>query len=190
MQVLREDIDEMNASVKSLMPEGFESQITKQEMADLLTFLNKRGRYTPLSLSSAATLSGPKGLPSFQGRPGDKFELKSYGNVEIEGVPFELQDPQDGRAANIIGLQSARGRTPATLPISISVPCSGNVAMVHLLGGVATAGYPQNRGQESSSMIVRCMYEDGTSKEYPLINGKHIATYQERVDVPDSKVCH
>ncbi len=97
VQVLRADIEELVASNKSLMPEGFESSISKQEMADLLAFLNKRGRYTPLSLAGGATLSGAKGLPGFRGGPGDKFEFAKYGTVEIEGVPFEIQDPLEGR---------------------------------------------------------------------------------------------
>ena len=90
VQVLRQDIEEMQSGAKSLMPEGFESQISQQEMADLLTFLNNRGRYTPLALSTSATLSGPKGLPGFRGNAGDKFEFKSYGTVEIEGVPIDF----------------------------------------------------------------------------------------------------
>ncbi len=185
-QILREDIEQMNSASKSLMPEGFEGQISKQEMADLLTFLANRGRFTPLSLSSAATLSGPNGLPGFRGNPGDKFELKTYGNVEIEGVPFELQDPQAGRVANILAIQSSRGRFPSTLPRSVTLPCSGNVSAVHLLGGVAVFGYPMNR-DESSSLVVQCNYEDGTAVDHALINGKHIANYQEKIEVPESK---
>ena len=42
-QVLREDIEQMTSSEKSLMPEGFESSISKEEMSDLLSFLAKRG---------------------------------------------------------------------------------------------------------------------------------------------------
>lgn len=185
-QVLRSDIEEMNASVKSLMPEGFEGQITRQEMADLLTFLNHRERYTPLSLSTAATLSGPKGLPGFRGSPNDPLVLKAYGTVEIEGIPFELQDPLEGRVANIVALQSSRGRFPSTFPESTSVPCSGKVSAIHLLGGVAAFGFSRNR-ETGTSLIVRCHFEDGTSVDHALINGQHIANYQERVDVPDSK---
>jgi putative heme-binding domain-containing protein len=39
--VLRREIDELRASGKSLMPEGFEQTITPQDMADLLHFLRK-----------------------------------------------------------------------------------------------------------------------------------------------------
>jgi putative membrane-bound dehydrogenase-like protein len=187
-QVLRADIDEMNASVKSLMPEGFEASISKKEMADLLGFLNNRGRYTPLTLSTAATLSGAKGLPGFRGGPGDKFEFKSYGTIEVDGVPFEVQDPQEGRVANIIALQSANGRGPATLPSSATLACSGNVKTIHLLAALATFGPPNAISNAPvASVVVRCNFEDGTKEEHELLNGKHLATYREKVDVPESK---
>ncbi len=184
-QVLRADIEEMNASVKSLMPEGFEASISKQEMADLLTFLSNRGRYTPLTLSTAATLSGAKGLPGFRGAPGDKFEFAKYGTFEIERVPFELQDPQEGRVANIIALQGTGGRGPATLPSTASLACSGNVSSIHLLAAVAAFGPPN--ANPAPSLIVRCHFEDGSKEDHELVNGKQLATYREKVDVPDSK---
>ncbi|WP_146679789.1 PVC-type heme-binding CxxCH protein [Pirellula sp. SH-Sr6A] len=185
-QVLREDIEELNASTKSLMPEGFESQMTKQEMADLLSFLANRGRYTPLSLTGVSTLSGPKGMPGPRGATGEPFVLKEVGVVEFEGVPFELIDPQSGRTANIIALQAPRGNAPTSLPNSVSIPCLGKVSAIHLLGGIASFGYPINKN-ESTSMVVRAHYVDGSKSEFELINGKQIANYQERVDVPDSK---
>ncbi|MEZ6134589.1 MAG: c-type cytochrome [Pirellulaceae bacterium] len=184
-QVLREDIEEMTASTKSLMPEGFEGSITKQEMADLLTFLNQRGEYTPLLLTNAATLSGPVGLPSFRGGENDKIELDSYGAIEVEGVPFEIQDPAEGRVPNMIALQTARGRRPASFPSTTTLACSGKVSAIHILGGVASFGFPLNRN-ESVSLIVRCKYADGSTVEHELVNGKHIANYRERVDVPES----
>jgi uncharacterized protein len=183
-QILRADIDELNASTKSLMPEGFEALMSKQEMADLLAFLNNRGRFTPLTLSTAATLSGPKGLPGMRGAPGDKFELKSYGTFEFEGVPFEIQDPQDGLVPNMIVLQSTGGRGPATLPSSATLACSGKVSSIHLLCALATFG-PPNRNA-AASVIVRCHFEDGSQEDFELVNGKHLATYRERVDVPES----
>jgi hypothetical protein len=167
-------------------------------MADLLTFLNQRGRFTPLSLSRAATLASDKGLPGFRGRSGDTFVFEKYGTVEVEGVPFEIDDPQDGRVPNMIALQrpfrrgGGRGRRGSgrgffsTLPESTSVPCSGQVGVIHLLGGVALGGFPINR-TESTSLVVRCNYEDGTSVDHELINAKHIANYREKVDVPESK---
>src|SRR4051795_4248610 len=43
--LLREDIDELAASKKSVMPEGFEKQVPAQSIADLLQFLTQRGKY-------------------------------------------------------------------------------------------------------------------------------------------------
>jgi len=183
--VLREDIEQLASSPKSLMPEGFESQLSDTEMADLLSFLAKRGQYAPLSISSVATINSSKGLPSFRGRPGEKFELDSHGRVEIEGVPFELIDPQGDRIANIIGLQQRSSRRPNTLPESVSIDCAGNVRAIHLLGGVAWAAYPRIKG-ETASMIVRRHYGDGSASDFELINGKHIVTYQAGEDVPES----
>ena len=45
--------------------------------------------------------------------------------------------------------------------------------------------FPMNR-DETNSLVVRCHYADGTSVEHTLINGKHIANYHEKIDVPDS----
>ena len=197
-QVLREDIETMKASVKSLMPEGFESSISKQEMADLLTFLSNRGRYTPLSFATSATQSTEKSLPGFRGAQGDKFKLATYGKLDFEGIPFQVDEPQEGRVANIIALQGQRARGPqqpgqppptqASLPSSVSLPCSGKMSTIHILGGVAAAagGPPGNQGP-STSLIVRCVYQDGSKGEYPLAYGKHIANYQGRTDVPESK---
>ena len=54
--ILREDIDQMTASKKSLMPEGFEKQVPVGAINDLLAFLTRQGKYRPLDLSKAATI--------------------------------------------------------------------------------------------------------------------------------------
>jgi putative heme-binding domain-containing protein len=185
VQILREDIEQMLSTGKSLMPEGFESAMTKVEMADLLSFLAKRSRFTPLTLSNLATVNGNKGLPGFRGRPGDKFELESYSSVMVEDVPFELTDPQGERVPNIIGLQRSSERS--VLPESVSIDCSGRVVAIHMLGGVAWAAYPRF-DSPTVSMIVRRHYGDGTSSDYELINGQHIVTYEANNDVPLSKL--
>ncbi len=46
--VAREDVDQFVASTKSLMPEGFEKQVSRQALTDLLEFLTQRGQYVPL----------------------------------------------------------------------------------------------------------------------------------------------
>ncbi|HWE38175.1 MAG TPA: PVC-type heme-binding CxxCH protein, partial [Isosphaeraceae bacterium] len=46
----RTEIDELMASKKSLMPDGFEKQVPTEALADLLAFLTARGKYLPLDL--------------------------------------------------------------------------------------------------------------------------------------------
>lgn len=49
--VLREDIDELVASTESLMPDGFEKQVKRAEIRDLLEFLTHRGKFVPVDLA-------------------------------------------------------------------------------------------------------------------------------------------
>ena len=58
----REDVLDLSASRKSLMPEGFEKQTTEAELVDLLTFLTAPGRFVPLPLDRVATAISTKGL--------------------------------------------------------------------------------------------------------------------------------
>ena len=39
--ILRRNIEQVSGNGKSLMPEGFEKKITKQEMSDLIAYLLK-----------------------------------------------------------------------------------------------------------------------------------------------------
>ena len=85
----------------------------------------------------------------------------------------------------MIALQGSGGRAPATLPSSTSLACSGNVSSIHLLGAVASFGPPNTNA--AASVIVRCKFEDGSKEDHELVNGKHLATYREKVDVAESK---
>ena len=60
--ILREDIDQMAASKKSLMPDGFEKQVPPAGLNDLLAFLTQRGKYRPIDLSKAATTVSTRGM--------------------------------------------------------------------------------------------------------------------------------
>ena len=60
--VLREDIDEMVVSKKSLMPEGFEKQVPTDDIKNLLAFLTQPVKFMPLDLRKAATIASTKGM--------------------------------------------------------------------------------------------------------------------------------
>src|SRR4029079_17069894 len=52
----RDEVEQLIASPKSLMPEGFEKQLKPDEIVNLLEFLTQKGKYVPLSLEKVATV--------------------------------------------------------------------------------------------------------------------------------------
>ncbi|MEM0927091.1 MAG: c-type cytochrome, partial [Planctomycetota bacterium] len=60
--ILREDIERFVVSKKSVMPEGFEQQLSASELTDLLEFLTDTGPYVPYPLDQFATAISTKGL--------------------------------------------------------------------------------------------------------------------------------
>ncbi|TWU02985.1 Trehalose utilization [Stieleria varia] len=186
LPILREDIEALKASTKSLMPEGFEKQITAPELTDLLEFLTERGRFVPVDLRKAATIASDRGM--FNSKEGDLERLifRDWSNKEFEGVPFALIDPQDGKVANTILLYGPAGAMCRTMPRQVNVPCNTATRMIHMLGGVSGWGFPYGE-KDSVSMIVKLNYADGESEQIELKNGVHFADYIRRVDVPESK---
>ena len=97
--ILRDDIDELAASKKSLMPEGFEKTIPAEGLADLLQFLAQKGKYLPLDLRKVATVTTTKPLVSETGPNPARLVFEDWGPKIVDGVPFALVDPQGDRVA-------------------------------------------------------------------------------------------
>ena len=186
--VLRSDIEEMAASKKSLMPEGFEKQVSPEGMADLLAFLTRRGKYLPLDLRQAATIDSTKGMFYSKDSPIERLIFPDWAPKTFQGVPFHLVDPRDGRSPNVIMLNSPNGEAPPKMPRSVSLPCHTPAKAIHLLSGVSGWGATGEVPEPTVSMIVRLHYADGSTEDHPLLNGVHFADYIRRVDVPGSKL--
>ncbi|MCP4094685.1 MAG: c-type cytochrome, partial [Planctomycetaceae bacterium] len=183
--ILREDIDELSGSTKSIMPEGFEKQITQKSMADLLEFLTQRGQFVPVSLRKIATICSD--TPMFIGNgDAEKLIFKDWGMKNFKGVPFQLIDPQDGTVPNAIELFGPLGNVSRKMPKTVEFPCVGDIKAIHMLGGVGGWSFPYSR-DETVSMIVRLKYNDGESEDHQLINGQHFSDYINRTDVPKSE---
>jgi putative heme-binding domain-containing protein len=60
--ILRDDIVEMTALNRTIMPEGFEKQLSEEEIANLLEFLTARGKYVPIPLDKAATIASTENI--------------------------------------------------------------------------------------------------------------------------------
>jgi hypothetical protein len=184
--VQREDLTTLVASPKSLMPEGFEKQVSAEEIADLLEFLGQRGKYLPLPLQKAATAVSTRGLFNSEEARGERMAFQDWTPKTFAEVPFHLVDPQDGRIPNVILLYGPQGQIPPRMPKSVRVPCNAPAKAIHLLSGVSGWGFPLGE-KGSVTMIVRLHYADGTSEDHRLLNGEHFADYIRREDVPGSQ---
>lgn len=184
--LLRDDIEELARSTKSLMPEGLEKQVTREELTDILAFLTQRGRFVPVDLAKAATISTAVGMFTDKANHVERLLLDDWSPKTIAGIPFVLTDPQAGAVRNAILLYGPIGEVCRQMPKQAEMPCHGPVRIVHLLGGVSGWGYPAI-SEKSVSMIVRLHYADGESEDHSLLNGEHLADYIRRVDVPGSQ---
>ncbi len=184
--VLREDIDELLASTKSVMPEGFEKSIKPEEMTNLLAFLTKRGKYVPLDLSKAATVASDRGMFIEPTGEVERLVFDNWSVKTVHGVPFHLIDPRSGTVRNVIELFGPNGRMSRSMPKQVSLLVNGPVKSLHLLSGVSGWGSPYGE-QKSVSMIVQLKYADGSTEDHELLNGVHFADYIRRVDVPGSE---
>jgi putative membrane-bound dehydrogenase-like protein len=184
--LLRSDIDELVASPKSLMPDGFEKQLSRKDLTDLLEFLTQRGKYLPLPLDKVATAVSTRGMFYSEEASAERLVFDDWSPKIFRGVPFHLVDPQGDRLPNVILLYGPQGTIPPKMPKSVALPCYAPAKAIHLLSGVSGWGYPYTE-KGSITMIVRLYYEDGKTEDHPLQNGVQFADYIRRVDVPGSE---
>ncbi|MBX3441409.1 MAG: ThuA domain-containing protein [Planctomyces sp.] len=182
----RDDIEQIVASQKSLMPEGFEKQMTREELTDLLEFMTQRGQYVPLSIEKVATAVSTRSMFVNENADAERLIFPDWAPKTVDGVPFQLIDPQGTRVANAIVLNSPSGPIAARMPRSVRVLCNSSAKAIHLLSGVAGWAHPYGEDGQVS-MIVRLHYADGQTEDHELKNGEHFADYIRRVDVPGSK---
>jgi putative membrane-bound dehydrogenase-like protein len=184
--ILRQDVDELVATNKSLMPDGFEKLLGRKDLANLLEFLTQRGKYLPLSLDKVATIVSTKGMFNGEESRGERLVFSDWKPKTFEGVPFHLVDPQGDRVPNVIMLYSPRGSQPPKMPKSASLTCNVPAKAIHLLSGISGWGYSYTE-KGTVSMIVRLHFADGITEDHALKNGEQFADYIRRVDVPGSK---
>jgi putative heme-binding domain-containing protein len=184
--ILRADIDTLEASTKSLMPDGFEKQISKKELTDLLEFLTQRGKYLTLPLEKAATALSTRGMFYSEDATGERLVFEDWSPKTFDGVPFNLIDPGNDKVPNVILMYSAEGKIPPKMPKSVTVPCNAPAKTIHLLSGISGWGFPYSE-KGTVSLVVRLHYDDGKTEDHKLINGEHFADYIRKVDVPGSK---
>jgi putative membrane-bound dehydrogenase-like protein len=182
----REEIDQLAATNKSLMPEGFEKQMNEGDFTNLLEFLTQKGKYVPLPLDQVATVTTAKGM--FFGEEGtsERLIFPDWKPKTFNSVPFLLMDPQGGKVKNAVMLNGPQGQKAPHMPTAVKIACAAPVKTLHFLSGISGWGYPASE-KGTVSMIVRLRYADGQTEDHPLRNGEHFADYIRRVDVPGSQ---
>jgi hypothetical protein len=185
--VQRADIAQMVSSPRSLMPDGFEKQMSRAEIADLLEFLAARGKYLPLPLHRAATVVTTRSMFHTVPDGPDRLIFENWDPKTAFDVPFALIDPRGTSVPNAILLYSTHGTLPPKMPRSVKIACNAPARAIHLLSGISGWGYPLGT-KGSVSMIVRLHYADGKTEDHPLKNGEHFADYIRHVDVPGSRL--
>ena len=185
--ILRENIDEMIASTKSLMPEGFEKQINPEEFTDLLEFLAAKGKFVPLPLDKAATIVSTLGMFFEKSGTEERLIFPDWSPKTAFGIPFQLVDPRGDRTPNVIMLYSPNGNIPKDMPRSATIPCNTSAKAIHMLSGVSGWGFPANP-KGTTSLVVRLHYADGSTEDHALKNGIHFSDYIRPIDVPESKL--
>ncbi|MBS0201764.1 MAG: ThuA domain-containing protein [Planctomycetes bacterium] len=188
-QILRENIEELVGSTKSLMPEGFEKQHTPQELTDLLEFLTQRGKYLPIPIDKVATVVTTKPMFHDGNHDEQKLIFPDWGPKIFEGVPFVLVDPQGERVSNAIMLHGTNGDKPPRMPRSVSLPCNAPAKLIHFLGGISGWGFPASPAG-TPTLTVRLKYADGQIEDHLTRNGEVWADYITRADVPGSKFAY
>ena len=171
---------------KSLMPEGFEKQMTEADLTNLLEFLTQRGKYLPLPLTKVASAVSTRGMFYDEENQQERLIFSDWKPKTFEGVPFILVDPQGDKVPNVVLLRGPNGKLPPKMPRSVTLPCNSAAKAIHMLSGVSGWGYPYSE-KGAVSMIVRLHYEDGKTEDHELKNGEQFADYIRRVDVPGSK---
>ncbi len=184
--IQRDNIEDLTATTRSLMPDGFEKQISETDLVNLLEFLTQRGKYLPLSLAKVATIVSTKGMFYSEDAGAERLIFPDWSPKTFDGVPFNLVDPQGDKTPNVIMLNGPEGKFPPKMPKSVKLECNSPGKAIHLLSGVSGWGFPYSE-KGSVTMIVRLHYDDGKTEDHELKNGIHFADYIRRVDVPESK---
>ncbi|HZL89784.1 MAG TPA: c-type cytochrome, partial [Pirellulaceae bacterium] len=185
----REDIEQLIASPKSLMPEGFEKQVSQEDITNLLEFLTQRGKFLPLPLDKIATAVSTKGMFYSEDAAAERLIFRDWTPKTFEGVPFVLVDPNGEQRPNVVLFYGPQGTIPPKMPKSVKLAVNGPTKAIHLLSGVSGWGYPYSE-KGSVTLILRLHYEDGQTEDHKLLNGEHFADYIRRVDVPGSKFAY
>lgn len=189
-EIAKSDIAKRENTQRSLMPEGLEG-LGAEALRDLLAFMcgDAVKQFRILNLAEAFTADSRSGVFAGPAANQGQVRLAKFGNLQIENIPFLLQDPVKSAAgANLIVLKG--GPSPdnlsQTFPQRVEVSVNVQAKRLHLLSGISGWGFPAIQDQTVALRAV-ALYADGEREVFQLINGVHFSDYIRPVEVPGSR---
>jgi putative membrane-bound dehydrogenase-like protein len=189
-EIRKPDIEVMVSTGLSLMPTGLEA-LGAEPIRDILTFLTAdAGGFRVVDLQTAATASTKKGLYDPQREP-NNFRPKKHGIHVVEGVPFNMMDPEKSITGNnaivLKGGSAPEWNCKVNLPRKVDVNLGFALEKLHVLGGIAAWGTLDPDRKPVPACKVTWHYADGQSEEKVLYDAREFSDWIRRVDVPGSK---
>ncbi|MEZ5385596.1 MAG: ThuA domain-containing protein [Prosthecobacter sp.] len=189
-EIAKSDIDKRENTRRSLMPEGLDA-LGPEALRDILAFIcgDAMKQFRIIHLADAYTADSRDGVFAGPGPDGGRVKLNKFGNVNVEHVPFFIQDPaKSGTGANLIVLKGgpAPNNHSQTFPAKVEVALNVETKRLQLLSGISGWGWPAVR-DEAPALKATVVYESGEKEEFTFINGVHFSDYIRPVEVPGSK---
>lgn len=189
-EIAKSDIDKRENTRRSLMPEGLDA-LGPEALRDILAFIcgDAMKQFRIIHLADAYTADSRGGVFAGPGPDGGRVKLNKFGNVNVEHVPFFIQDPaKSGTGANLIVLKGgpAPNNHSQTFPANVEVALNVETKRLQLLSGISGWGWPAV-GEEAPALKATVVYESGEKEEFTFINGVHFSDYIRPVEVPGSK---
>ncbi|MGB6220546.1 PVC-type heme-binding CxxCH protein [Haloferula sp.] len=175
---------------RSLMPEGFEG-LGAENLRDILSYMTETdaSRYRIIDLREAYTADARRGLFQRADATRDSVFPRTFGNVQAEGIPFFLMDPDkssNGKSLVVLngGPKSAIARD---YPTKVEIATNVEASRFYLVSGIAGWGYPFTN-ESMPALKVTLTHVSGETESVQLLNKQHFADYNRVVDVPGSKL--
>ena len=189
-EIAKSDIDKRENTQRSLMPEGLDA-LGPDALRDILAFIcgDAMKQFRIIHLADAYTADSRDGVFANSSENGGRVKLAKFGNVNVEQVPFFLQDPAKASVgANLIVLKGgpAPDNHSQTFPAKAEVALNVETKRLQLLSGISGWGWPAVR-DEAPALKATVVYESGEKEEFSFLNGVHFSDYIRPVDVPGSK---
>lgn len=189
-EVLKTDIATRENTRRSLMPEGLEA-LGAENLRDLLAFIcgDALKHFRIVDLKPVYTADNREGVFASSGPRGGVVRLAKYGNVNVNGIPFFIQDAsKSATGSNIIVLKGGPEKSQSwTYPQRVEVPVNAEAKKLHFLSGIAGWGYPAVR-EHVPALKATVTYAGGETEEFTLKNGEEFADYIRPVEVPVSQM--